>query len=123
MRNAIPSLTPLLRPEAVLAELGVSRRQLDRWRSRGIAPRFIRLPNGDIRMRRETLDAWVNDGIPHPLPTLSLNQAARELRVTTAELTAWIKAGKIPGVPKDLPETGRIRREVIDAWLADLPAE
>ena len=44
--------------EQVLAEVGVTRSTMDKWRARGAAPRFKRLPNGNLISRREWLDQW-----------------------------------------------------------------
>ncbi|MFJ9585072.1 helix-turn-helix transcriptional regulator [Streptomyces acidicola] len=41
-----------------LAEIGVSRAAFYRMRARGQAPRHLKLPNGQIRIRRADLDAW-----------------------------------------------------------------
>ncbi|MFG3024719.1 helix-turn-helix transcriptional regulator [Streptomyces sp. NPDC048254] len=41
-----------------LAEIGVSRAAFYRMRARGQAPRHLKLPNGQIRIRRTDLDAW-----------------------------------------------------------------
>ncbi|GII26501.1 hypothetical protein Pme01_60980 [Planosporangium mesophilum] len=49
-----PSLTI---PE-VIAELKVSRSTFYYWRQTGKAPRCIKLPNGEIRVRRVDLDEW-----------------------------------------------------------------
>jgi len=50
----------LLTVEQVLAELGgVSRRTFYRWRELGRAPRSLRLPNGQIRIRRSEFTAWL----------------------------------------------------------------
>ena len=43
----------------VCAELSVSRSTFYYWRQTGKAPRCIKLPNGDIRVRRTDLDAWI----------------------------------------------------------------
>jgi len=45
--------------EAVLAELGIARSSMDRWRADGRGPRFTKLPNGVLRIRREKLDEWL----------------------------------------------------------------
>jgi predicted DNA-binding transcriptional regulator AlpA len=37
----------------------VSRRTFYRWRELGIAPECIRLPNGELRVVRRDLDAWL----------------------------------------------------------------
>jgi predicted DNA-binding transcriptional regulator AlpA len=42
----------------VLEEMDVSRSAFYRMRARGKAPRCIKLPNGQIRVRRRDLDAW-----------------------------------------------------------------
>ncbi|WP_437086737.1 helix-turn-helix transcriptional regulator [Streptomyces sp. enrichment culture] len=41
-----------------LAELRMSRAAFYRLRARGNAPRCLKLPNGQIRIRRVDLDAW-----------------------------------------------------------------
>jgi predicted DNA-binding transcriptional regulator AlpA len=52
----------LLTVAEVLEELnGVARSTFNRWRALGIAPRSIKLPNGDIRIRRSALEAWLAD--------------------------------------------------------------
>jgi predicted DNA-binding transcriptional regulator AlpA len=52
----------LLTVRDVLAELGgVSRRTFYRWRELGLAPDCIRLPNGELRVRRSVLNAWLDD--------------------------------------------------------------
>ncbi|WP_406284759.1 helix-turn-helix transcriptional regulator [Embleya sp. NBC_00896] len=43
----------------VLEEIGVSRSTFYYWRQLGKAPRCIRLPNGELRVRRSVLDAWL----------------------------------------------------------------
>ncbi|MZE78508.1 MULTISPECIES: helix-turn-helix transcriptional regulator [Streptomyces] len=50
--------TMLKLPE-VLAEIGMSRAAFYRLRARGKAPRLIKLPNGQLRVRRTDLDAWL----------------------------------------------------------------
>jgi predicted DNA-binding transcriptional regulator AlpA len=45
----------------VLAELGgVSRRTFYRWREVGTAPVCIRLPNGELRIKRSVFRAWLD---------------------------------------------------------------
>ncbi|MET7909781.1 helix-turn-helix domain-containing protein [Streptomyces avermitilis] len=41
-----------------LAEIRVSRAAFYRMRARGQAPKHLKLPNGQIRIRRVDLDAW-----------------------------------------------------------------
>jgi predicted DNA-binding transcriptional regulator AlpA len=48
----------LLTVRQVLEELGgVSRRTFYRWRELRMAPRCIRLPNGELRIRRDVLNS------------------------------------------------------------------
>lgn len=49
---------PCLKLPDVLNEIGMSRSAFYRMRARGKAPRCIRLPNGQIRVRRADLDTW-----------------------------------------------------------------
>ncbi|MEN3297973.1 helix-turn-helix domain-containing protein [Pseudonocardia sp.] len=42
------------------AELGISRSTFYDWRARGRAPRCIKLPNGEIRIRRTDFDNWLD---------------------------------------------------------------
>ncbi|PKV87895.1 AlpA family transcriptional regulator [Streptomyces sp. TLI_146] len=52
----------LLTVRQVLDELGgISRRTFYRWRDLRIAPRCIRLPNGELRVRRDVLAAWLEE--------------------------------------------------------------
>jgi excisionase family DNA binding protein len=44
----------------VCEELEVSRSTFYYWRQIGKAPRCIRLPNGEIRVRRADLDEWLH---------------------------------------------------------------
>ncbi|MFH8404496.1 helix-turn-helix transcriptional regulator [Streptomyces sp. NPDC018019] len=48
----------MLKLSEVLEELGMSRAAYYRMRARGHAPRLIKLPNGQVRVRRADLDAW-----------------------------------------------------------------
>lgn len=43
----------------VCEELGVSRSTFYEWRAKGRAPRCIKLPNGDLRVRRAELERWL----------------------------------------------------------------
>ncbi|WP_352396474.1 helix-turn-helix domain-containing protein [Kineosporia sp. NBRC 101677] len=45
--------------DEVLEELRVPRRSWQRWRELGTGPRCLRLPNGELRVERPTLDAWL----------------------------------------------------------------
>jgi len=43
----------------VCDELNVAKSTFYDWRTKGRAPRCIRLPNGDLRIRRSELDRWM----------------------------------------------------------------
>lgn len=45
----------------VCAELKVSKSTFYDWRQKRRAPRCIKLPNGDLRIRRTDLDIWLNE--------------------------------------------------------------
>ncbi|MFJ4240012.1 MULTISPECIES: helix-turn-helix transcriptional regulator [Streptomyces] len=45
----------------VCEELGVSRSTFYDWRAKRRAPRCIKLPNGDLRIRRSDLEHWLDD--------------------------------------------------------------
>jgi excisionase family DNA binding protein len=40
-------------------DLGISRRTFHEWRAKGRAPRCMKLPNGDLRIRRADFDDWL----------------------------------------------------------------
>ncbi|ALE85292.1 helix-turn-helix domain-containing protein [Pseudonocardia sp. TMWB2A] len=44
----------------VCAELGISRSTFYEWRAKNRAPRCIKLPNGDLRVRRAELERWLD---------------------------------------------------------------
>jgi hypothetical protein len=43
----------------VLAELKIPRSTWYQWRQTGKAPRVHKLPNGELRIRRSVLEAWL----------------------------------------------------------------
>ncbi|MFJ2568536.1 MULTISPECIES: helix-turn-helix transcriptional regulator [unclassified Streptomyces] len=52
----------LLTVRQVLDELGgISRRTFYRWRELRLAPSCIRLPNGELRVRRDVLNEWLEE--------------------------------------------------------------
>lgn len=53
-----PARRASLKLPEVLDEIGMSRSAFYRMRARGKAPKCVRLPNGQIRVRRSDLDAW-----------------------------------------------------------------
>lgn len=42
-------------------ELQVARSTFYDWRAKGHAPRCIKLPNGDLRIRRSDLERWLKE--------------------------------------------------------------
>jgi predicted DNA-binding transcriptional regulator AlpA len=42
------------------AELDISRSTFYDWRAKGRAPKCIKLPNGELRIRRTELDRWLS---------------------------------------------------------------
>jgi predicted DNA-binding transcriptional regulator AlpA len=50
--------TKMLKLAEVLEEIEMSRAAFYRLRARGLAPKLIKLPNGQLRCRRSDLDAW-----------------------------------------------------------------
>ncbi len=43
----------------VCDDLGISRRTFYEWRAKKRAPKCIRLPNGDLRIRRSEYQRWL----------------------------------------------------------------
>ncbi|GIG02523.1 helix-turn-helix transcriptional regulator [Catellatospora citrea] len=43
----------------VLAELKITRSTFYDWRAKRRAPRCLKWPNGELRVRRSDLDAWI----------------------------------------------------------------
>ncbi|MEV7624274.1 helix-turn-helix domain-containing protein [Actinoplanes sp. NPDC089786] len=58
LTNAERKPSSLTIPE-VIAELQVSRSTFYYWRQTGKAPRCIKLPNNEIRVRRSDFDHWL----------------------------------------------------------------
>ena len=50
----------LLSIPEVIAEIGVPRSTFYRWRQLGVGPKCIKLPNGQVRVRRSALDDWLS---------------------------------------------------------------
>lgn len=46
--------------QAFCDELGISRRTFYEWRAKRCAPRCIKLPNGEIRIRRAEYERWLD---------------------------------------------------------------
>jgi len=43
------------------AEFSVARSTFYEWRTKGTGPRCVKLPNGELRIRRVDADAWLSD--------------------------------------------------------------
>jgi predicted DNA-binding transcriptional regulator AlpA len=56
----------LLRPEEAARRLGLTIRALDKWRSRGIGPRYVRLSARAIRYPLDGLEEWIASRAGHP---------------------------------------------------------
>jgi predicted DNA-binding transcriptional regulator AlpA len=41
-------------------EVGVARSTFYDWRAKGRAPKCLKLPNGELRIRRHDYDAWLD---------------------------------------------------------------
>jgi predicted DNA-binding transcriptional regulator AlpA len=59
-RGASPGSRKHLTIADVCDELDVARSTFYDWRAKGRAPRCIKLPNGELRIRRGDLDAWLD---------------------------------------------------------------
>jgi predicted DNA-binding transcriptional regulator AlpA len=59
----VTTVTPISRAHLTIpdlcAELGVARSTFYDWRAAKKAPRCIKLPNGDIRIRRADFEKWL----------------------------------------------------------------
>jgi excisionase family DNA binding protein len=60
MGDAMTRLPERLTLAEVCAELRISRSTFYDWRAKGRAPRCIKLPNGELRIRRTELDRWID---------------------------------------------------------------
>lgn len=59
-RGAAPGPRRHLTIADLCDELDVARSTFYDWRAKGRAPRCIKLPNGELRVRRADLDAWLD---------------------------------------------------------------
>jgi predicted DNA-binding transcriptional regulator AlpA len=65
MAAQITLLRGMLTVDEILADLGgpdgpLSRRTWQEWRAKGTGPKCIKLPNGELRIRRAEYDRWLN---------------------------------------------------------------
>ncbi|MGY1500783.1 helix-turn-helix transcriptional regulator [Streptomyces sp. QTS52] len=62
MTTALPRLRDeKLTLAEICKDLKISRSTFYDWRAKGRAPRCIKLPNGDIRVRRSDYENWLDD--------------------------------------------------------------
>lgn len=47
----------------ICEELKVAQRTFYEWRAKGRAPRCVKLPNGELRIRRTDFDNWLTDRV------------------------------------------------------------
>jgi len=43
----------------ICEDLGIARSTFDDWRAKGKGPRCMKLPNGQIRVRRDVYELWL----------------------------------------------------------------
>ncbi|MCQ4080767.1 helix-turn-helix domain-containing protein [Streptomyces sp. RB6PN25] len=60
MSSATSRLRALLTLPEVCEELRITRSTFYDWRQKGRAPRCIKLPNGDLRIRRSDFEIWLD---------------------------------------------------------------
>ncbi|MBA4861737.1 helix-turn-helix domain-containing protein [Streptomyces sp. PSKA54] len=62
MTTALPnSRDDKLTLAEICQDLKISRSTFYDWRAKGRAPRCIKLPNGDLRIRRSDYEHWLDD--------------------------------------------------------------
>jgi excisionase family DNA binding protein len=54
------SLRNFLTVAEFCAELGIARSTFADWRAKGTGPRCVKLPNGQVRIRRAEMDRWLS---------------------------------------------------------------
>ena len=62
MPSTAPTRIPrgMLTVDEILSDLGdVSRRTFYEWRAKGTGPRCVKLPNGELRVRRTEYERWL----------------------------------------------------------------
>jgi len=61
MSTGRPSTLEKLTVMELCAELRIARSTFYAWRATGKAPRCLRLPNGEIRIKRSDLERWLDN--------------------------------------------------------------
>lgn len=54
----------LLTVDEVCTELRIARSTWEKWRQKDAGPKVVKLPNGQLRIRRDWLEAWINEQPP-----------------------------------------------------------
>lgn len=54
-----PDAQTLMAVDEVLEELQIARSTFHEWRAKGRGPRCIKLPNGQLRIRRSEFERWL----------------------------------------------------------------
>lgn len=50
--------------DEVCTELRIARSTWEKWRQKNAGPKVVKLPNGQLRIHRDWLDAWINEQPP-----------------------------------------------------------
>jgi predicted DNA-binding transcriptional regulator AlpA len=59
-RTSTRTTNGMLTVEQILEDLGeVSRRTFYEWRAKGTGPKCVKLPNGELRVRRAEYERWL----------------------------------------------------------------
>ena len=60
-RSAKPAARSYLTVAEFCDEVGIARSTFYDWRAKRLAPRCIKLPNGELRMRRAEFERWLDE--------------------------------------------------------------
>ena len=47
--------------DEVCTELRIARSTWEKWRQKNAGPKVVKLPNGQLRIRRDWLDTWIDE--------------------------------------------------------------
>lgn len=56
-----PTRSNLMTLQEVYDELGISKSTWNDWKNKGRTPKFFRLPNNQVRIRRAEFDKWLEN--------------------------------------------------------------
>jgi predicted DNA-binding transcriptional regulator AlpA len=57
--NAHAGRSKLMTLQEVYAELGISKSTWNDWKNKGRTPRFLKLPNNQVRIKRADFEKWL----------------------------------------------------------------